>query len=111
MQPPSNQTCGTYLASYASERGGQIYNPNATADCQYCTISNADQFLAGVGISYGTRWRDYGLGFAYIAFNIFAAVTLYYLIRVRKGSGRSMAQRLAPLRVLFSKKGATKNGG
>ena len=103
MQPPDGQNCGTYLASYASTAGGQIYNPEAMANCQYCPISNADQFLARSAISYGTRWRDYGIGFSYIAFNIFMAVTLYYLVRVRKGSGRSMAERLSPLLMRFKR--------
>ena len=90
---------------------GSIYNPDATADCQYCTISNADQFLSSVSISYSTRWRDYGIGFSYIIFNIFAAVMLYYLIRVRKSSGRSMKERLAPVLGFFKKDPEEENKG
>ncbi len=101
MQPPAGQTCGSYLSQYASLAHGAIYNPNATADCQYCSVSLADEFLAGNAISWDDRWRNWGLGFAYICFNIAVAVLLYYLIRVRKGSGRSMAERLRPLMALF----------
>jgi len=90
MQPPAGSTCGAYLAPYASAAGGRIYNPDATANCQYCSASNADQFLESVAISYGTRWRDYGIGFAFIGFNIGMAVLLYYVVRVRKGSGRGV---------------------
>jgi ATP-binding cassette subfamily G (WHITE) protein 2 (PDR) len=111
MQPPSGQTCGAYLQPYASAAGGQIYNPNSTADCQYCPISNADQFLSSVAISYTTRWRDYGIGFAYIVFNIFMAVLLYYLIRVRKSSGKSMGEKFAPLLKLFKKDTSKENKG
>lgn len=103
MQPPSGQTCGAYLQSYATAAGGTIYNPFATADCQYCSVSNADQYLASVAISYTTRWRDYGIGFAFIVFNIFMAVVFYYLIRVRKGSGKGMGERLALITGLFKK--------
>ncbi|TVY36705.1 Multidrug resistance protein, partial [Lachnellula occidentalis] len=103
MQPLPGQTCGDYLTPYANLAGGSIYNKNAIADCQYCSLSNSDQFLNSVSISYGTRWRDYGIGFAYIAFNIFMAVLLYYLIRVRKGSGKSMAERFKPILVLFNR--------
>ncbi|KAN0109951.1 putative ABC transporter CDR4 [Hyaloscypha variabilis] len=103
MQPPAGESCGTYLSPYAAVAGGRIYNPTAMADCQYCTASNADQFLESVNISYGTRWRDYGIGFSYIGFNIFMAVLLYYLIRVRKGSGKSMAEKLGPVLGLFKK--------
>lgn len=101
MQPPNGDTCGTYLESYARAAGGSIYNPEALSDCQYCSSSNADQFLSSVSISYSTRWRDYGIVFSYIAFNIFMAVLLYYLIRVRKGSGRGLKERLEGLGKVF----------
>jgi ATP-binding cassette subfamily G (WHITE) protein 2 (PDR) len=111
MQPPTGTSCGAYLTPYAQLAGGRIYNPDAMADCQYCTARNADQFLQSVAISYSTRWRDYGIGFAYIAFNIFMAVFLYYLIRVRKGSGKSMAEKLSPILALFKKDPKKENKG
>ena len=103
MQPLPGQTCGQYLGPYASVAMGSIYNPEATSDCHYCPISTSDMFLDSVAIKYSTRWRDYGIGFAYIVFNIFMAVLLYYLIRVRRGSGKSMAERFSPLLGLFKK--------
>ncbi|KAG4026890.1 hypothetical protein MFRU_035g00420 [Monilinia fructicola] len=103
MQPPAGDSCRTYLQSYATTAGGSIYNPDAMSDCQYCSSSNADQFLSSVAISYSTRWRDYGIMFAYIVFNIFMAVLLYYLIRVRKSSGKSFKERLGFLGALFKK--------
>jgi ATP-binding cassette subfamily G (WHITE) protein 2 (PDR) len=115
MQPPAGMTCGAYLGPYASAAGGSIYNPSATSDCHYCSISNADQYLNSVAISYSTRWRNYGIVFSYIVFNIFMAVLLYYLVRVRKGSGKSIGEKLAPLLSLFKrdpkkeKKGVEKN--
>jgi len=81
------------------------------SNCEYCSISNADQFLESVAISYTTRWRDYGIGFAYIVFNIFMAVLLYYLIRVRKGSGKGVGERFAPLLGLFKKDASKENKG
>ncbi|KAH7413485.1 putative ABC transporter CDR4 [Cadophora sp. MPI-SDFR-AT-0126] len=103
MQPPPNLTCGSYLSAYASASGGAIYNPDATSDCQFCTAKIADQFLSSVAISYSTRWRDYGIGFAFIVFNIAAAVLLYYFVRVRKGSGKSFGEKLTPVLGLFRK--------
>jgi ATP-binding cassette subfamily G (WHITE) protein 2 (PDR) len=111
MQPPPNQTCGQYLQAYATAGGGRIYNPTATADCQYCALSNTDEYLQGVSISYSTRWRDYGIGFAYIVFNIFVAVLLYYLIRVRKSSGKGIGEKLAPVLGLFKKDPEKENKG
>lgn len=103
MQPPSGQTCGAYLQPYASAAGGSIYNSGATSNCEYCSLSSTNQYLAGSNISYDTRWRDYGIGFAYIIFNVFMAVVLYYLFRVRKGSGKGIKDRLAPLLGFFRK--------
>ena len=92
FDPPSGQTCGAYLADYlASGPGGQLINPGATSGCEYCSLSNSDQFLASVAIEWGTRWRNYGLGFSYIGFNIGMAMIGYYVFRVRKwGPGSLM---------------------
>ncbi|RAR06150.1 abc multidrug transporter [Stemphylium lycopersici] len=82
FDPPSGQSCGAYLADYAAVAGGQIQNPNDTADCRYCSLSNTDQFLAGSSIYYSQRWRNFGIMFAFIGFNAFIAVLSYYLFRV-----------------------------
>ncbi|KAF2035084.1 ABC multidrug transporter-like protein [Setomelanomma holmii] len=82
FDPPSGQTCGQYLQNYASVAGGNIQNPSATSACQYCSLSNSDQFLATVSISYSQRWRNFGILFAFIAFNVFIAVLTYWLFRV-----------------------------
>jgi hypothetical protein len=65
--------------------------------------------LQSVAISYSTRWRDYGIGFVYIVFNIFIAVLLYYLIRVRKGFGKGIEEKLAPVLGLFKKDSEKEN--
>ena len=111
MQPPPNLTCGEYLGAYATAAMGRIYNPDARADCQYCTIANADQFLSASSISYTTRWRNYGIGFSYILFNIFAAVMLYYFFRVRKSSGKTMGEKFGPVLKLFKKDAHKENTG
>jgi ABC-type multidrug transport system permease subunit len=82
FDPPAGQTCGAYLADYAAAAGGTIQNPEATTGCNYCSLSNADQFLAGSSIYYGERWRNFGIIFAFIGFNIFLAILTYYLFRV-----------------------------
>lgn len=88
FNPPSGQTCGTYLASYLENAPGQLQNPNDTESCRYCSLSIADQYLAGSNIYWSERWRNFGIMWAYICFDIFVAVFTYYLFRVRKrGSG------------------------
>lgn len=111
MQPPTGSTCGQYLGPYASVAMGSIYNPDATSDCQYCTLTNADQYLSASAISYSTRWRNYGIGFSYIVFNIFAAVLMYYFFRVRKSSEKGAGEKLAPILALFKKDPKKENKG
>ncbi|TQN68488.1 ZEB2-regulated ABC transporter 1, partial [Colletotrichum shisoi] len=84
FDPPANQTCGEYLADYLRTAPGQLQNPDATAQCRYCSLSNADQYLAGSNIFYDDRWRNFGIVWAFIVFNIFIAVISYYLVRVKK---------------------------
>ena len=98
FDPPSGQTCAEYLREYLAQAPGQLYNGDATARCEYCPISNGDQFLAGSRISWDQRWRNFGIGWAYIGFNIFAAVWLYWFFRVRKrGSGGGAKKWLGKL--------------
>ncbi|CAI7616198.1 unnamed protein product [Penicillium manginii] len=83
FDPPANQTCGEYLGKYAEAALGSIYNPDATSDCQYCTMREADQYLAAREIYWEDRWRNYGIFWCYFVFNIIGAITLYYIFRVR----------------------------
>ncbi|PNP39712.1 hypothetical protein TGAMA5MH_08383 [Trichoderma gamsii] len=89
FSPPSGQTCGEYLAPFLQQAPGQLQNPSATDQCHYCQLSNADQYLAGSEIFWTDRWRNYGIVWAYIAFNIMTAITLYYLFRVKKWNSAS----------------------
>ncbi|KGO66421.1 CDR ABC transporter [Penicillium italicum] len=86
FDPPSGQTCGQYLMKYVTATGGQLLNPEATSDCSYCSLQVADQYLSTAGIFYSQRWRNFGIMWAFIAFNIFVATVMYYLIRVRRWS-------------------------
>ena len=83
FQPPANQTCGEYLQYFPV---GSLYNPEATSNCQYCPMASTDQFLQSVDIYYDERFRDYGLIWAYVVFNVCATFFLYWLARVPKKS-------------------------
>ncbi|KAI5293054.1 GTPase-activating protein [Ascosphaera acerosa] len=92
FSPPKGLTCGAYLSKYF-ELGapGRLLTPNSTTLCEYCPLQVADQFLHGSHISYGDRWRNWGIGWAYIVFNVFGVVALYYLLRIyplQKRSGK-----------------------
>ncbi|KAJ6157497.1 hypothetical protein N7470_005089 [Penicillium chermesinum] len=95
FDPPSGKTCQEYLSKYASSSGGQIINGNATSHCEYCPLSVGDQFLASVNIKYDQIWRNFGLVWVYIVFNIFIVVSTYYLFRVRRWDLDSMKKSFA----------------
>ncbi|KAL4879024.1 ABC-2 type transporter-domain-containing protein [Aspergillus karnatakaensis] len=84
FDPPENQTCQSYMAEYMDLAGGALQNPDATEACRYCSLTVADQYLAGSQIYWTDRWRNFGLIWVYVVFNIAAATVLYYLFRVRK---------------------------
>lgn len=83
FNPPSGMTCYEYLQQYLAAAPGVLYNYNATSNCEYCALRNANQVLASSNIYPSQRWRNWGIGWAYIGFNIFGAVALYYAFRVQ----------------------------
>lgn len=84
FNPPQGTTCGEYLAPFTASAPGLLQNPDDTSGCRYCPFTVADQYLAGSKIFWSDRWRNYGIVWAFILFDIFMAVTLYYVFRVKK---------------------------
>ena len=71
LTPPSGQSCGDYLSPYISMAGGYLTNPDATSDCQFCSVKTTDQFLEqSFNIFYSNHWRDFGIMVAFTAFNV-----------------------------------------
>lgn len=96
FSPPGGQTCGQYMAAFLQTAPGSLENPNATADCRYCSLTNADQFAAGSSIYWSEKWRNYGIFWAFIVFNAFVAVFTYWAFRVKKWKGVSFKSKKAP---------------
>ncbi|KAG6007140.1 ZEB2-regulated ABC transporter 1 [Claviceps maximensis] len=84
FKPPANQTCQDYMQDYISMFGGKLLDPNERNVCQFCSISDTNKFLAGVSSDYNDRWRNFGLLWAYVLFNICAAMFVYWLARMPK---------------------------
>ena len=85
FDPPSNLTRSQYLESYL--RGGGYLREdtiNATQGCAFCSASQTDTVLAGLSTHYSNRWRDFGIMWAFVGFNVCAAIFLYWLARVPK---------------------------
>jgi ATP-binding cassette subfamily G (WHITE) protein 2 (PDR) len=77
FDPPSGMTCGNYMQNYTSVYGGYLLNNDTMSNCEFCTLSDTNSFLAAVSSYYSERWRNFGLLFVYIAF-------FYWLVRVPK---------------------------
>lgn len=85
LNPPAGQTCGDYMQEYINSAGGYLLDNDATSDCQYCTIKDTNVYLSALHAEYSTRWRDFGIMWAYVLFNIAAAMLLYWVARMPKG--------------------------
>jgi hypothetical protein len=73
---PADQTCGDYLTEYLKVAPGYLLNSDATANCQYCPLSSADQFLAEYGVFYEQRWRNSGIVWGFVAFNVSTSLSV-----------------------------------
>ncbi|KAL8375071.1 hypothetical protein RB599_001686 [Gaeumannomyces hyphopodioides] len=86
FDPPRGSTCAEYMGIYANVTGGYLQpgTESRTSDCSLCPIGDTNIFLQGVQSSYADRYRNFGLLFVYVAFNIAAALFVYWLVRVPK---------------------------
>ncbi|KAK3325026.1 ABC transporter-like protein [Apodospora peruviana] len=86
FNPPQGMNCAEYLGPMMSSpmAGGYLQDPYATEACNYCSMNVADEFMGGADIFWVDRWRNFGIMWGYIFFDIFAAVAIYYLVRVKR---------------------------
>ncbi|KAK0736554.1 ABC-2 type transporter-domain-containing protein [Apiosordaria backusii] len=84
FDPPQGMNCAQYLSPLEGQGSGMLQNPFDTEACRYCGFGVADQYLAGVDIFWEDRWRNFGIMWAYIVFNIAVAIGVYYIFRVRE---------------------------
>lgn len=84
FNPPSGKTCIEYMDSYIRQSGGYLLEgtQNNTRDCKFCSASETNTVLATMSAHYSHRWRNLGILWAYVLFNICAALFLYWLARV-----------------------------
>ena len=71
LEPPSGQSCGSYLQTFINSSGGYLTNPDATSGCEYCSVRTTDQFLvSNFNIHYENRWRNIGVVLAFSVLNV-----------------------------------------
>ncbi|GME71434.1 unnamed protein product [Ambrosiozyma monospora] len=86
MDPPSGENCGSYLKPFVGTSGGYIDNPEAESQCLYCPYTKQGQVVEQFKIKWGYHWRDFGIAWIYIIFNVFAMMFGYWFFRVQKCS-------------------------
>lgn len=88
LTAPATQSCTEYMAPFFAAGGNGYLTASTTTEaggtCDYCRYADGDQYLAGIGMKYDHRWRDFGLMFAYVLFNMFFTALLFWLFRVWK---------------------------
>jgi ATP-binding cassette subfamily G (WHITE) protein 2 (PDR) len=95
FNPPSGQTCGEYMHKYISAAGGYVENPSATSNCSFCSASDTNTYLAALSSSYSHRWRNFGLMWVFIGFNVMGALFFYWLARVPKNKKKEQQEEVA----------------
>ncbi|CAH7685999.1 ABC-2 type transporter-domain-containing protein [Phakopsora pachyrhizi] len=74
FQPPVNKTCNDWAGNFVSTQGGYLIDSNANSGCGYCQYSLGNDFLKGLGFSFGNRWRDMGIFVGFIGINMTVTV-------------------------------------
>ncbi|KAL3427777.1 ABC transporter cdr4 [Phlyctema vagabunda] len=91
FEPPNGSTCGQYMADYITSAGGYLQDTEATSGCQFCTVRDTNTLLARMSLSYGARWRNFGIMWAFICFNAAAAIFFYWWVRVPRPEAQKEA--------------------
>ena len=81
---PINLTCGDYMSTFLTNMGGTLLDSTASGTCSYCPMANANDYLAKIHAHLDEGWRNFGIMFAYIAFNIIGAMAIFYFARMPK---------------------------
>lgn len=96
LVPPPGETCDSYLKDYFNSMTALVGDPgtllppphgttNSNGTCFYCPMSKTNTYLSMLQISYSDAWRNFGIMWVYLAFNVAGAVFIYWLARVPKG--------------------------
>ncbi|KAF1953903.1 ABC transporter-like protein [Byssothecium circinans] len=82
---PKGQTCASYASSFLSQPStpGYLLNPEATQNCMYCPYASGDDYLAMLNISFGEKWRDFGIFLAFCVSNWALVYFFIWSVRVR----------------------------
>jgi len=86
LNPPTGKSCESYLYEYLKLAGGNLLNPQAYSQCEYCPVSDTSSLLGNIGVHFDKRWRNFGITLVFSVINVLGALSLYWLFRVPKKS-------------------------
>jgi ATP-binding cassette subfamily G (WHITE) protein 2 (SNQ2) len=83
FDPPSGQTCASYLADFLAGRGSRtnLVNPEATSACRVCEYRRGSDYLYGLNLKdYYYGWRDAAI---VVIFALSSYGMVYLLMKLR----------------------------
>jgi len=83
FSPPAGQTCGAYAADFLKSSLGYLVNPDASTDCQYCSLREATGYLATLNIYASQKWRNLGILIGFTLSNWILVYAMVYVFRFR----------------------------
>ncbi len=88
--PPPGISCQQYVQPTIQALGGYVEEFNGI--CNFCQYANGDEYTASLNVFYAFRWRDYGIVWAYCAFQIMVVfvATYFYVTGTQKIKKRLM---------------------
>ena len=91
---PNGSTCIEYYMQDSMDvAGGFLRYPQATGQCE---LAETNKVLRGVNINFANRWRDFGIMWAFVFFNVILAVFFFWLVRVPKSKKPKSAHNRRP---------------
>ena len=68
FDPPPGLSCGEYAGAFVEGvQRGYLVNPDAMANCGYCSYASGKEYLATLNIGPGDKWRDFGVFLVLVA--------------------------------------------
>lgn len=81
VNPPDNTTCYGFLASYLSETGAKLLNPDAFSECRVCPYTKGSDYLRTINLKdWYFGWRDAAI----IVIFVISSYALVYMFMALK---------------------------
>ena len=85
FDPPPGMTCAQYAGGFVAQvaRSGYLVEPDAVARCAYCAYKSGEEYLAGLNVRPGDKWRDLGIFAAFCVSNWALVFFFIYTVRMK----------------------------